>query len=127
MYLLGLVRLAADDDSSIGIGRLAIGGLFLVLAVSLIPGMFGSRLGEIDAYVPPAEYSGLTLAGLGSGGSETTWLKNDYQAALQIAREQGKAVLVSFTGYACTNCHWMKANMFTPTRDRRSLRRSGVA
>jgi hypothetical protein len=21
-------------------------------------------------------------------------------------------VLVSFTGYACTNCHWMKANMF---------------
>ena len=113
MYLLGLVRLAADDDSSIGIGRLAIGGLFLVLAVSLIPGMFGSRLGEIDAYVPPAEYSGLTLAGFGSGGSETTWLKNDYQAALQIAREQGKAVLVSFTGYACTNCHWMKANMFT--------------
>jgi thiol:disulfide interchange protein len=21
-------------------------------------------------------------------------------------------VLVSFTGYACTNCHWMKANMW---------------
>ena len=113
LYLLGLVRLAADDDSSIGIGRLAIGGLFLVLAVSLMPGMFGSRLGEIDAYVPAPEYSGLTLAGFGSGGSETAWLKNDYQGALQIAREQGKAVLVSFTGYACTNCHWMKANMFT--------------
>ena len=113
LYLLGLVRLAGDDDSSIGIGRLAIGGLFLVLAVSLMPGMFGSRLGEIDAYVPAPEYSGLTLAGFGSGGSETAWLKNDYQGALQIAREQGKAVLVSFTGYACTNCHWMKANMFT--------------
>ena len=22
-------------------------------------------------------------------------------------------MLVTFTGYACTNCHWMKANMFT--------------
>jgi thiol:disulfide interchange protein DsbD len=22
-------------------------------------------------------------------------------------------VLVNFTGYACTNCHWMRANMFT--------------
>ena len=22
-------------------------------------------------------------------------------------------MLVNFTGYACTNCHWMKANMFT--------------
>ena len=21
-------------------------------------------------------------------------------------------MLVNFTGYACTNCHWMKANMF---------------
>ena len=21
-------------------------------------------------------------------------------------------MLVTFTGYACTNCHWMKANMF---------------
>ena len=115
LYLLGLLRLAGDDDSSIGIGRLTIGGLFLVLAVSLMPGMFGSRLGEIDAYVPPAEYSGLTLAGFGSGGSETAWLKNDYPGALRIAREQGKAVLVSFTGYACTNCHWMKANMFTRT------------
>ena len=113
LYLLGLVRLSGDDDSSIGVARLAIGGLFLVLAVSLIPGMFGARLGEIDAYVPPPEYSGLTSVGFGSGGAETAWLKNDYQGALQVAREQGKAVLVSFTGYACTNCHWMKANMFT--------------
>ena len=25
---------------------------------------------------------------------------------------RSKLVLVTFTGYACTNCHWMKANMF---------------
>jgi len=30
-----------------------------------------------------------------------------------LGREQNKLVLVNFTGYACTNCHWMKANMFT--------------
>jgi len=28
------------------------------------------------------------------------------------ARRERKLVLVNFTGYACTNCHWMKANMF---------------
>ncbi len=34
--------------------------------------------------------------------------------ALSPARKlENKQVLVSFTGYACTNCHWMKANMFT--------------
>ncbi len=41
------------------------------------------------------------------------WMKNQYREALARAREENKLVLVSFTGYACTNCHWMKANMFT--------------
>jgi thiol:disulfide interchange protein DsbD len=40
-------------------------------------------------------------------------MKNDYQAALDRGRQENKLVLVTFTGYACTNCHWMKANMFT--------------
>ena len=26
-------------------------------------------------------------------------------------------MLVTFTGYACTNCHWMKANMFPAAGD----------
>jgi thiol:disulfide interchange protein DsbD len=39
-------------------------------------------------------------------------MKNQYQVALDQARQQNKLVLVAFTGYACTNCHWMKANMF---------------
>ncbi len=38
--------------------------------------------------------------------------KNDLPGGLAAAREQNKLVLVNFTGYACTNCHWMKANMF---------------
>jgi len=40
-------------------------------------------------------------------------MKNDYRGALERARQEGKLVFVNFTGYACTNCHWMKANMFT--------------
>ena len=40
-------------------------------------------------------------------------MKNQYREALDRARREGKLVLVNFTGYACTNCHWMKANMFT--------------
>ena len=38
--------------------------------------------------------------------------KNDLEGALAAARQADKLVLVNFTGYACTNCHWMKANMF---------------
>jgi thiol:disulfide interchange protein DsbD len=118
-YLLGLLRL--DDDvepgkaQRVGLGRLAVGGAFLAVAVGLIPGMFGARLGELDAYVPSPEYSGLSgvLSAGGESGGQSAWLKNDYQGALAQARQSGKRVLISFTGYACTNCHWMKANMFT--------------
>ena len=40
-------------------------------------------------------------------------MKNDLQGALARAKSENKRVFVAFTGYACTNCHWMKANMFT--------------
>ena len=112
-YLLGMLRIGDEESGSVGAGRLGLGGLFLVLAVSLIPGMFGARLGELDAYVPSPEYSGLTNAGFGGAGEANKWIKDDYAKALELSRQTGKPVLVSFTGYTCTNCHWMKANMFT--------------
>src|SRR5262249_12217324 len=40
------------------------------------------------------------------------WMKNQYREALEKARAENKLVFINFTGYACTNCHWMKANMF---------------
>ena len=40
-------------------------------------------------------------------------MKDQYRAALDRARRERKRVFVNFTGYACTNCHWMRANMFT--------------
>src|SRR6185437_320229 len=45
-------------------------------------------------------------------GGSADYFKNELDAALTAARQQNKLVLVNFTGYACTNCHWMKANMF---------------
>jgi len=117
LYLLGLLRLGDQDTAApgqgISLGRLAAGAALLAVAVGLFPGMFGGRLGELDAYVPSREYSGLAVVFSGSeGGEQSKWLKNDYAGALAQARQNGKLVLVSFTGYACTNCHWMKANMF---------------
>ena len=48
-----------------------------------------------------------------AGGGGLVWMKNQYREALAKARAEGKLVFVNFTGYACANCHWMKANMFT--------------
>ncbi len=105
LYLLGLLRLhGVKPDEPLGLGRLLTGAVLLMFAISLVPGMLGSRLGELEAYIPPP-------AAAQSGG--ISWMKNQYREALTRAREENKPVLVSFTGYACTNCHWMKANMFT--------------
>jgi thiol:disulfide interchange protein len=110
LYLLGFLRMEGiRGEEPVGTARLVLGAAFLVFSVSLIPGMFGARLGELDAYVPPPSTSSLAA---GSAASGPEWLKNQYREALAQARAENKLVLVSFTGYACTNCHWMKANMF---------------
>lgn len=108
LYLLGLLRMeGVEPGEKISPGRMLAGVAFLVLALSLIPGMFGAPLGELDAYVPAARSSAI-----GGAPRGPEWMQNDYQAALARARAENKLVLVNFTGYACTNCHWMKANMF---------------
>jgi len=111
LYLLGFLRLEGiSKDEAMGLGRLLTGMVFLIFAISLAPGMSGAKLGELDAYIPVASGGG----GLGGAGqSGLVWMKNQYREALDRARSEGKLVFVNFTGYACTNCHWMKANMFT--------------
>jgi thiol:disulfide interchange protein DsbD len=101
LYLLGWLRLEGiGPDDRPGTVRLLLGAAFLAFSISLAPGMAGGKLGELDAYVPLAP------------GQTSAWIKNDYAQALARARAENKRVFLNFTGYACTNCHWMKSNMF---------------
>ena len=112
LYLLGFLRLEGiKPDDRMGLGRLLTGMAFLIFAISLFPGMSGGRLGDLDAYVPVA--TGRRPAAASAHCDGLVWMKDQYREALDRARREGKLVFVNFTGYACTNCHWMKANMFT--------------
>ena len=111
LYLLGYVRLEGiKPDEPTGFGRLLFGMAFLIFAISLAPGMFGGVWGTwMRSFrqrqgIPPRR---------GVSESPLVWMKNQYREALDQARREGKLVFVNFTGYACANCHWMKANMFT--------------
>ncbi|HKD09313.1 MAG TPA: cytochrome c biogenesis protein CcdA [Bryobacteraceae bacterium] len=111
-YLLGFVRLPGiSADAELGVSRLLIGMLFVVAAISLIPGMFGGRLGEIEAFIPQPDANSISGTG-GGGAEEQAWAKNDLPGAFARAKAENKLVLADFTGYACTNCKWMKANLF---------------
>ncbi len=108
LYLLGFVRLEGiKADETMGLGRLLCGLVLLIFAISLLPGMSGGNLGELEAYVPAATE---TAAGAPQAAG-LVWMRDQYRAALDKARAEGKLVFVDFTGYSCANCHWMRANI----------------
>ncbi len=111
LYLLGFLRLEGiKPDDHLGVGRMLIGALFLIFSISLLPGLFGSPLGNIEAFIPVQGKPAASVAT--AEGGAPVWMKNQYKEALAKARAENKLVFINFTGYACTNCHWMKANMF---------------
>ena len=111
LYLLGLLRLEGiEAGESLRIGRLLTACGFLTVAFMLLPGMFGGRLGLLDAYLPAPSESGGPSGSAASG--RVAWMKNQYREGLDRARAENKLVLVNFSGYACTNCKWMDANVF---------------
>jgi thiol:disulfide interchange protein DsbD len=71
----------------------------------LSTGLAGHRLGELEPFLPPAP------GGVANSG-ELSWILDDYAGALAKAKSENKLVLIDFTGYTCTNCRWMEANMF---------------
>jgi thiol:disulfide interchange protein DsbD len=79
----------------------------LLVAVWLASGVRGRALPQVEAFLPPAAAS--TLA---ASADAPIWVLNDYSAAQTAARSSGKLLFVDFTGYTCTNCRWMEANIF---------------
>ena len=112
LYLLGFLRLEGIKASEdVTLPRLLCASAFLIFALSLLPGMFGANLGELEGMIPaPRDGYGAFAKG---GAEGLKWAKNDLPAAIEQAKRENKLVFVNFTGYTCTNCHWMKANMFT--------------
>jgi len=114
LYLLGLLPMEGiKKDERLGVTRALVASLFLIFSISLVPGLFGGRLGDLDAFIPEASGALFGNSAAQVQAAPANYFKNRLDAALAAARQQNKLLLLNFTGYACTNCHWMKANMFT--------------
>jgi thiol:disulfide interchange protein DsbD len=88
--------------------RLGAVAVVLLIAFWLASGIGGRTLPAVEAFLPPAAPTSVTAA----SGEAPVWVLNDYAAAQSAARSSGKLVFVDFTGYTCTNCRWMEANIF---------------
>src|SRR3954466_4403150 len=82
----------------------------LAVAVWLGSGIGGRPLRQIEAFLPPPSRPAALAT---SADASQSWILNDYDGALQTARSAGKLVFIDFTGYTCTNCRWMEANIFS--------------
>lgn len=113
-YLLGWLKLPHDDDNRhISVPRLFVAMASLAFTVYMIPGLWGAPLKAISAFTPPMSTQDFRLQ---SSSVVTEAQYRDYDLGMEAARQQGKPVLLDFTGYGCVNCRKMEAAVWTNPR-----------
>ena len=125
VYLLGFFQLSHDTKPErLGAVRVLISLLFLTLGFYFVTGLFGKTLVGIEAFLPPKTETSAIVSSTGgstSNNGELTWITNDFQQALAAAKAENKPLFIDFTGYTCTNCRWMEANIFPQPKVKEEL------
>lgn len=116
LYLLGKIRFTHDSEvKGIGVPRFFMAVISLSFAVYLLPGLWGAPLKSVSAFVPPLYTQDFNL--YGGGFSEY----DDYDEGMAKALEEGKPVLIDFSGYGYVNCRKMEAAVFDNGRVRKVI------
>jgi thiol:disulfide interchange protein len=137
-YLLGKIKFSHDSDTThVTIPRLFLSIITFAFVIYLVPGMWGAPLKLISGFPPPMFYS----EGWNVGGNPNTFADEksnvagidkskcphnlpcfkDYEKALHYAKNQGKPLLVDFTGWSCVNCRKMEDQVWIDPRVLRRL------
>jgi len=109
LYLLGKLKFSHDSESK----HTSVTGTFLAIisfsfALYMVPGLWGAPLKSISAFAPP-----LTTQDFNLYDDEVHAKFTDYDLGMKYAAEQGKPVVVDFSGYGCVNCRKMEASVWT--------------
>ena len=105
LYLLGKIRFPNDEDEDgrIGVTRFFLALFSIAFAIYMVPGLWGAPLKAISAFSPPMKTQDFNLY-----ENEVKPQFTDYDAGMAYARQQGKPVMIDFTGYGCVNCRKME-------------------
>lgn len=113
LYLLGVIRFSQDSKPKMTKTRWAFVVLFAAATLYLIPGVTNTsaaNLRLISGFPPPLCYSLYQHPVNCEKNIEP--IINDYEGALQLAKEQNKPLLIDFTGWACVNCRRMEEKVW---------------
>ncbi len=113
-YLLGKIQLPHDSIlERVSVPRLLGSGGFLIFGTMLGAGLIGQKIpGLVEAYLPPRMDTEARGVALGRSLERLSWF-SEYDEAVMQARLINKPIFLDVTGYTCTNCRWMEANIFT--------------
>jgi thiol:disulfide interchange protein DsbD len=110
-YLMGWLRFPHDSaGQKISWGRKAFALVVLAFTVYIAPGLTNTKAANISlvsGFPPPVCYS------VYKDPINCDEPLKDYEEALKLAKEQGKPILIDFTGWACVNCRKMEENVWT--------------
>jgi thiol:disulfide interchange protein DsbD len=109
LYLVGVIRFKNSGKPKMTSWRVAFIIFFNIITLYLIPGITNTKYANlhlISGFPPPLSYS------VYHRKLNFEPLKNDYEKALQLAKEQNKPLLIDFTGWACVNCRRMEENVW---------------
>ncbi len=120
IYLYGGLRFPHDSKlERMSVGRWSLGTVFLVLAIYMVPGMWGAPLNLISGFPPPLFYAesaggvGGSHGGDGAAASGHVEARfRDYEEGLAAAKAEGKPMILDFTGWACVNCRKMEEQVW---------------
>jgi thiol:disulfide interchange protein len=119
--LAGLMAAYLVASGPGSIARLATAAAALGIGIWLATGLVGRSLGEVESFLPPrANQRDSYVLNL-------NWHVNDLPGAIAFAKESSKPVFIDFTGYTCTNCRWMEANVFARTEVKAKLNQFALA
>jgi thiol:disulfide interchange protein len=114
-YLFGFIRFPHDNPAEKKTkARIGFAFVFLLAALYLAPGLTNTKYANlklISGFPPPLSYSIYGKHKALEHGVEPD-IVNDYEAALKLAKEKNKPLMIDFTGWACVNCRKMEEQVW---------------
>ncbi|MCR9081343.1 MAG: thioredoxin family protein [Cyclobacteriaceae bacterium] len=146
LYLLGKIRLPHDSPlEHLGVPRLLLALFSWMIALYMIPGLWGAPLKYLSGYLPPLTSQQFKVGGsvavvddAGYALDESVKYADlleiphgikgyfDYDQALRAAKAADKPLLIDFTGHGCVNCRKMEENVWVDPEVLRRLKEDFV-
>lgn len=132
LYLIGKIKFAHDSDLKyLSVPRLILAVLAFAFVFYLLPGLWGAPLKAVSSFLPSpvtqdfdlgragiSAQSASSVDGIYMGlsvkpGPHGLMTFTDYDEAMEAAKNAGKPLFLDFTGYTCSNCRKMEANVWS--------------